>query len=313
MSKRTRFGLLVVTVFVVLGVGLFCLRWFDFVIPFSGGTELHYKLDLSEAAEDPEVLAAKVRGVVSRRLYLYGLRWLGFPRYRVAVEGEDHLLVSVPVEDPESTALIAKGIETLGVLCFQLVAENLPQSQEYWKSQEAAYLDQKRIWAQAKRDWNRKKAADPRFSEPSPTAPKAPPYVVRNYVQKENPEKPDSPEKVVERMVLDNSESAKVPGEFIANALPTTDTQSGGWAVAFQMTSEGASRLGDLTGLHVNKRLAIVLDGEIKSAPNIESRITTEGIIRGSFSQAEVVSLVNLLRSGGLPVKLIPLSRRVIQ
>ena len=46
-----------------------------------------------------------------------------------------------------------------------------------------------------------------------------------------------------------------------------------------------------------------MLDGRVQSAPTIEGRITTDGIIYGTFTQEEVQDLSLILRSGALPAR----------
>jgi preprotein translocase subunit SecD len=65
----------------------------------------------------------------------------------------------------------------------------------------------------------------------------------------------------------------------------------------------------------VGRLLAIVLDGRIQSAPRIDSRITTSGIISGGpggFSNQEALDLALVLRSGALPASLEYLEERVV-
>jgi preprotein translocase subunit SecD len=73
-------------------------------------------------------------------------------------------------------------------------------------------------------------------------------------------------------------------------------------AVGFSFNGEGASKFGALTEKNVGQRLAIVLDGTIKSAPSIQERITSQGRITGNFTTEEAKDLALVLRSGALPV-----------
>jgi preprotein translocase subunit SecD len=82
--------------------------------------------------------------------------------------------------------------------------------------------------------------------------------------------------------------------------------------VEFMFTHEGGQRFGELTGANVNRGLAIVLDGRVVSAPNIETRITDQGIIRGQFTQQEVEDLSMVLRTGALPAGLTTLEERTV-
>jgi SecD/SecF fusion protein len=78
--------------------------------------------------------------------------------------------------------------------------------------------------------------------------------------------------------------------------------------VSFEFQREGARRFGDFTTKNVGEILAIVLDGEIISAPRIDEPITGgEGQIYGGFrNMVEARTLANLLNSGALPVPLVP-------
>jgi len=71
--------------------------------------------------------------------------------------------------------------------------------------------------------------------------------------------------------------------------------------VSFRMTREGAKLFGQLTGSSINRRLAIVLDGKVQSAPTIQSRITDAGRITGRFTREEAHDLAIVLRAGALP------------
>jgi SecD/SecF fusion protein len=75
-------------------------------------------------------------------------------------------------------------------------------------------------------------------------------------------------------------------------------------AIGFTMNAAGAQKLGALTGPNVGKPMAIVLDDEVYSAPNLNSRISSNGIIQGTFSQQDITYLVNTLAAGSLSAKL---------
>jgi preprotein translocase subunit SecD len=82
--------------------------------------------------------------------------------------------------------------------------------------------------------------------------------------------------------------------------------------VSFTLTHEGGKLFGQATGANVGKGLAIVLDGVVRSAPRINSRITDQGIIEGSFTQREVEDLSTVLRSGALPAGITYLEERTV-
>ncbi len=84
-------------------------------------------------------------------------------------------------------------------------------------------------------------------------------------------------------------------------------------AVAFTFDSAGAFKFGNITGQNIGRRLAIVLDDEVVSAPRIQSAIIGgDGIITGSFTIAEANELGILLRAGALPAALEIVEERTV-
>jgi preprotein translocase subunit SecD len=105
--------------------------------------------------------------------------------------------------------------------------------------------------------------------------------------------------------------AAAVVGRDLRSARPSLD-ENNRPAVAFTLNSEGAEKFGKVTAENIGRQLAIILDGRVQSAPEIQSRISGEGRISGSFTQEEVQNLSLILRSGSLPAKLTYLEERTI-
>ena len=105
--------------------------------------------------------------------------------------------------------------------------------------------------------------------------------------------------------------TSAVTGADLENARVTTD-EYGAPAVSFTFNAEGAKKFGDLTGRNLHKRLAIVLDNTIQSAPSINARITNNGIITGQFTMSEAQQLAIVLRAGALPAPVKIIEKRVI-
>lgn len=82
--------------------------------------------------------------------------------------------------------------------------------------------------------------------------------------------------------------------------------------IGFSLTPEGAPKFGNLTRNNINRRLAIVLDNKVVSAPNINSEINDQGVIEGSFTQQQASDLALVLRSGSLPASLTTLEERTV-
>ena len=104
---------------------------------------------------------------------------------------------------------------------------------------------------------------------------------------------------------------AAVTGQDLRNARASLD-ENGRPAVMFSLTNEGSRKFGKVTGENVGRYLAIILDNRVQSAPQIETRIDSEGRIQGSFTTDEVNDLALKLRSGALPASMSYLEERVI-
>jgi preprotein translocase subunit SecD len=103
---------------------------------------------------------------------------------------------------------------------------------------------------------------------------------------------------------------APLTGEYLANAEQTWDQQTGRPEISYEMDRQGAALNERLTSENVGRKMAILLDDQVKSAPVIESRIGARGrITLGGFGdpiaqQQEAKDLVGVLRSGALPAPL---------
>jgi preprotein translocase subunit SecD len=103
-----------------------------------------------------------------------------------------------------------------------------------------------------------------------------------------------------------------VSGEDLTNAKGDFD-QNGRPAVAFQFDVRGARAFGDYTAQNIGAPFAIVLDGEVISAPVIQSHIPGgSGIITGNFTVEEANRLAVLLSAGALPASMTFLEERTI-
>lgn len=91
----------------------------------------------------------------------------------------------------------------------------------------------------------------------------------------------------------------------VASAYPSQD-EIGKPAISFVMDARGAVRLGELTRDHVGDMMAVLLDDEIYTAPNLNNAISRTGIIMGDFSQAEITYIVRVLTAGSLTARLSP-------
>ena len=120
-------------------------------------------------------------------------------------------------------------------------------------------------------------------------------------------------------MFEDESEEAIVSkriilsGDNLVDAKPTMDTQTNETVVSFSLDRAGAKKFGKATSSGVGKRLAIILDGKIISAPSVrEPIIGGSGQISGDFTFQSATDLALLLRSGALPAPLSIIEERTV-
>ncbi len=105
---------------------------------------------------------------------------------------------------------------------------------------------------------------------------------------------------------------AIVSGDQLIDSQVTSD-QNGAPAVSFRFDSTGGRRFGQATQENVGKPFAIILDGKVISAPNINEPILGgSGIISGSYTTQTANELAILLRSGKLPVELKVVEERTV-
>ncbi|MBR1789915.1 MAG: protein translocase subunit SecDF [Bacteroidaceae bacterium] len=101
--------------------------------------------------------------------------------------------------------------------------------------------------------------------------------------------------------VTERSGRAPLEGDVITDASDTYD-QFGRPCVNMKMNLEGARRWAQLTKLNVGHCIAIVLDDNVYSAPNVNSEITGgSSEITGSFTLEDTKDLANVLKSGKMP------------
>ena len=132
------------------------------------------------------------------------------------------------------------------------------------------------------------------------------------------------PDATLDKVVIRNSEGKVVSerpiilkktwltGSDLAEASPG-QSQLGEPVVNIRFTPEGAVKFKDVTTRCVGRPLAILLDGSIISAPNVNEPIVGgQAQISGQFSIAQVRDLVIQLKAGALPVPVVIVSNKVV-
>ncbi|MCB1043089.1 MAG: protein translocase subunit SecD [Acidobacteria bacterium] len=106
-------------------------------------------------------------------------------------------------------------------------------------------------------------------------------------------------------------QEVKLTSRHILDVHPSRDDR-GLPAVGVTLNREGGKIFENTTKDNVGQFLAIVLDKKVLSYPRIESMLSDRFIIRGQFTQQEVVDMVIKIKSGSLPAEVRILEERVI-
>jgi preprotein translocase subunit SecD len=106
---------------------------------------------------------------------------------------------------------------------------------------------------------------------------------------------------------------ALLTGRDLSTARVSIDQNTSEPYVSVEFNAAGAKAFSDLTDANVGKRLAIVLDGNVHSAPVIRERIPSgRAQITGGFTSQEATDLAIVLRAGALPAPVKVLEERTV-
>jgi SecD/SecF fusion protein len=101
----------------------------------------------------------------------------------------------------------------------------------------------------------------------------------------------------LEQVIVKKKAENGLAGDIIKNAMVVRGNL-GEPQIDFTLTDDGAKRFGETTRENIGHRMAIVLDGELYSAPNIQSAIETgSGQITGSYTIETAMELANVLQN----------------
>ncbi|NWF49828.1 MAG: protein translocase subunit SecD [Ignavibacteriaceae bacterium] len=109
------------------------------------------------------------------------------------------------------------------------------------------------------------------------------------------------------------NKAAELTGGVITDAQANVDPNTSAPIVTMTMNSEGATEWARITGANVNKRIAIMLDGLVFSAPNVKGKIPggrsqIEGV--GDLQEAKLLEIV--LKAGALPAPVDVIEERIV-
>ncbi len=289
---------------------------FHLGIDLAGGTNLVYQINVTEAkAADKKVdKATQEKLVDSIKNRLNPSRTIDMT---VRSVGTDRIEVIIPGADRDLVEQMKGKIVRLGSLEFGILANTvdhdglIKQARQLPDDQRELRVEgrspEERTIVAAWRDAAEKKMDDDKD-----------PQVATRTVKKRG--KDGKEVEVLQFLVKQESPEKTVTGFYLTVARVQRDRESGQPSVGFNFNARGAVLFGQLTGANLpdsangptavngvpfTRRLAILLDGKVHSAPTIRSRIHGSGEITGRFSMKEVNELVAVLNAGALDVPLV--------
>lgn len=272
-------------------------------IDLAGGTNLIYAIDREQAQkEGKEVDSAtlnKMIGAVGRRINPSGAEEVTVRRV-----GEDRIEVIIPGADRELVERKKRQIVDLGSLEFAILANDKDHA-PIIAAARSLRQDQDNLvqGGRVVASWRNVAPGEELRSNGGDR-------IASREVDRILDGKTE-PEKVQQFLVVHEPPDRAVTGRYLTRVSPTMD-QNGQLAVSFNFNARGSQLFSNLTGRYqpdatdgFERRLAVLLNGDIQTAPNLKDRISGSGQISGNFTRAEIDDLVNVLNAGALEVPLI--------
>lgn len=212
--------------------------------------------------------------IIESRINAYGVKEPTLQRQGASDSGQ--ILLQMPgVENPERVKELVKGESKLELM--KIVSPPNPQPVQTYPTKEAALQT-----IGGKESVTRKVLPYAERDEPAAGA------------------QPSADKKPSQFVVVENP--AVVDGNELRDAAAVQGKGGGSeYQISFSFKPAGAQKFGDWTGKNIGNYMAVVLNGEVKSAAFIKSQIFDSGEISGRFTKSTADDLALTLKSGALP------------
>lgn len=283
----------------------------SFGIDLAGGTNLVYELDGEPKKADT---LENMVGAIKRRLDPTGTQELAIRQV-----GKKQIEVIIPKATPEEVDNVKDKITSVGMLEFAILATRLNPNHKTLIDRAMPIQGDLRDNGQVVAGWRAiapltKVNADgtttrvPNDDLEGENLPGRAEIVLRQIKNK-----PEGFKEVL--CVFDRNEKRRVTGDYLDFSRAGSD-ESGRPCVHFTLTAAGGTRFRALTTTYApmtdgkEYKLAVLLDNEVQTAPNIREPIGAQGQITGRYTMPEVERIVNILNAGALevPIKKDPIS-----
>ncbi len=273
-------------------------------IDLSGGVILVYEVDQQKLPKDdsgkvihPDMEA--LIGAISLRVNPGGQKEVTVREF-----GSEQIEIIIPINpdiDPEEAKRIEELVSRAGTLEFRILASSLRDNDIIQQAEKqggtVVKIDDKVAgW------WVPMRLGDKPEDRERVQGILSYPEIAQRMGRRDGQ---DVPEVLVLKDVFD------VTGEYLTQAS-RGDDEHGQRCVNFTFNRQGGALFRGLTGNNLpdpaqpenTRKLGVILDGDLYSAPSIRSTISRNGQITGSFSKTEIKDLVEVLNAGSLPAAL---------
>jgi preprotein translocase subunit SecD len=241
-----------------------------------GDTAITWSLSIQSQNRLKEQSVDQALRIIESRINSFGVKEPTLQKYGSSTSGQ--ILLQMPgVDDPKRVKELIGSESRLDLMKISGAFTPFPSEQAAIQSLGGTVPFNRRVYPYTERD----------ASLPS-AQPAAKQYVVVEYPP-----------------IIEGSEIRD------ANAVSRTGME-GDYQISFNLKPAGAQKFGEWTARNIGTNLAIVLNGEVKSAPVIRSQITDSGQIEGRFTRQTAEDLALTLKSGALPAKLIYEEERTV-
>jgi len=284
-------------------------KWLNFEVDLSlgldlkGGTALRYRIDLNQFEGDEKST------ILERTVDTYNARLdtLGVKELSIRGVPPNEIIIELPGVSMEESMAYEQVVMRLGKLEFLIVAQSRPGVLNLEAEQERLKEHLKGI-EEAGGTWTPKiNLIEFDVEGQNGISYRWFPYTEKT-IQEEG--RQDFP-----FVMLEINPEDRFTGDDLDDTFVTTD-EGGRPALGFKLKPARASDFGEFTEKNLNRLMAIVLDGEVSTAPSLNSRIDAQGQITGGgisgFTSQEVKTLKTVLESGSLVVKPEKLSKATI-
>lgn len=242
----------------------------------TSGNQITWSLPVAAQKILKDQAVTQAERIIESRINAFGVKEPTLQRHGATDSGQ--ILLQMPgVDDPERVKKLIG--ETSKLALMKIVSPQSPAPVQTYPSEQAAIASlggtvpsNRKVLVYADRD----ATANP--SVPADQQPKQ--YVV-----------------VEEPAVVDGNELRD------ASAVSRTGNDSD-YQISFSFKPGGAQKFGEWTGRNINNYMAVVLNGEVKSAAYIKSQIFDSGEISGRFTKSTAEDLALTLKSGALPAQI---------